>query len=116
MKFDNYRILLLFLITIRIGLHTVFGLTGFFGIVEKTTVSVYTVIYSLSFIGIYKKEIWGLILFLLMSLMDGLAVLTNISSINDIIQILFWDGFGIYLAYKAYPIFVSKRNSQVTLF
>ena len=108
MKGSIYYWLLLILISIRIGSHTMFGLfglTGFFDMIETIIISGYTVIYSLSFIGIYRKEMWVLPLFIASSLMDGLVVLTNISSINDVIQILFWDGFGIYLAYRVYQLF-----------
>jgi len=110
MEIDNHKLLLI-LIALRIGAHTVFGLTGFFDVIEKMIVSGYTVIYSFSFIGIYRKETWGFVLFVLMSMLDGLAVLTNISDIKDVIQITFWDGLGIYLAYKVYQTLTFNSKS-----
>ena len=97
------------MIILRFITRSLIGFTGNYDIITSGIYYLFAGLFLLSFISIWKKKQWGLFLIIALSMIDGLLSLMQISSIDSIIKIGFWDVFPIYLAYKVYrDIFVKS--------
>jgi hypothetical protein len=103
MKFEEYEILLT-MIMLRFITRGLIGFTGNYDVVTSGIYYLFAGSFLLSFIGVWKKKRWGFFLIMALSIIDGLLSLMQISSIDSVIKLGFWDVFPIYLAYKIYRI------------
>ena len=101
MKFEDQEVLLA-IIALRMISHFGMGLTWEGDAITRALFFLVSGSYCLSFIGIWKKTKWGLVLIFFLSLLFGSFTLFEFSSPVDLVQLLFWNVFPIYLAYIVY--------------
>jgi hypothetical protein len=101
MKFEDQEVLLA-IIALRMISHFRMGLIWEGDAITRALFFLVSGSYCMSFIGIWKKTKWGLVLILFLSLLFGSFTLYEFSSPVDLVQLLFWNVFPIYLAYLVY--------------